>query len=301
MEDYLLPTHPANGCQVMQSQNKFSLLRSILRALGLSREAADDIVDRVLDFLSGNDTQDNTTNYPYALRDDFLSPAELNFYRVLVSVISPEITVCTKVSLGDLFYAKTQDASAWRTYTNKIDRKHVDFLLCTRQTMRPQAGIELDDSSHRRADRQSRDEFMNRVFEATGLPLLRIPVKRGYAPNELHVLIDRLLGNGNAEIDLTDDTAADTLKHMKAPDAPPSSTKQQDAATIQSPLSQSFPGVSLFAASQPIETKPVQPKCPKCGSEMVLRTARNGTNRGGKFWGCSHYPKCHGIGNYEES
>lgn len=296
---FYFPPIQQKGCQVMQSQNKFSLLRGILRALGLSQEAADVIVDRVLDFLSGNDTENNAADYPYALRDDFLSPAELNFYRVLASVISPELTICTKVSLGDLFNAKTQDASAWRTYTNKIDRKHVDFLLCNRQTMRPQAGIELDDSSHRRADRQTRDEFMNRVFEAARLPLLRIPVKRGYAPNELRVLIDSLLGNGSTEIALPDDTTADTLEHMKTPDAPPSSTKQQDVVTVQSPVSQSFPGVSLFAASQPVEAKAVQPKCPKCGSEMVLRTARNGTNRGGKFWGCSHYPKCHGIVNYE--
>lgn len=70
----------------MQSQNKFSLLRSILRALGLSQEAADDIVDRVLDFLSGNDTEKEEASYPYALRDDFLSPAELNFSQLANNV-----------------------------------------------------------------------------------------------------------------------------------------------------------------------------------------------------------------------
>lgn len=32
--------------------------------------------------------------------------------------------------------------------------------------------------------------------------------------------------------------------------------------------------------------------CPKCGSEMVLRTVRTGPNPGLKFWGCSNYPKC---------
>lgn len=32
--------------------------------------------------------------------------------------------------------------------------------------------------------------------------------------------------------------------------------------------------------------------CPKCESKMVLRTARKGPNAGGKFWGCSRYPKC---------
>jgi restriction system protein len=32
--------------------------------------------------------------------------------------------------------------------------------------------------------------------------------------------------------------------------------------------------------------------CPKCESEMVIRTARKGSNAGSQFWGCSAYPKC---------
>jgi len=32
--------------------------------------------------------------------------------------------------------------------------------------------------------------------------------------------------------------------------------------------------------------------CPKCGTELVLRTAQKGPNPGQKFWGCSNYPKC---------
>jgi len=33
-------------------------------------------------------------------------------------------------------------------------------------------------------------------------------------------------------------------------------------------------------------------KCPKCGSPMILRTAKRGPNAGGKFYGCSRYPEC---------
>lgn len=33
-------------------------------------------------------------------------------------------------------------------------------------------------------------------------------------------------------------------------------------------------------------------KCPECGSVMILRTAKKGQNAGGKFYGCSRYPKC---------
>lgn len=35
--------------------------------------------------------------------------------------------------------------------------------------------------------------------------------------------------------------------------------------------------------------------CPKCGSHMVEREAKNGANRGQKFLGCSKFPKCRGT------
>jgi restriction system protein len=35
--------------------------------------------------------------------------------------------------------------------------------------------------------------------------------------------------------------------------------------------------------------------CPQCGSLMVLRTAKRGTNAGVPFLGCSKYPVCKGI------
>lgn len=37
------------------------------------------------------------------------------------------------------------------------------------------------------------------------------------------------------------------------------------------------------------------PRCPRCGSEMVMRTARRGARAGEQFWGCSTYPTCTGV------
>ena len=37
------------------------------------------------------------------------------------------------------------------------------------------------------------------------------------------------------------------------------------------------------------------PTCPRCGAEMVKRTAKQGANAGRLFWGCSTFPKCRGI------
>src|SRR5208337_3457620 len=38
--------------------------------------------------------------------------------------------------------------------------------------------------------------------------------------------------------------------------------------------------------------KDTQKFCPKCESEMVLRTAKRGAGAGQTFWGCSAYPRC---------
>jgi restriction system protein len=40
-----------------------------------------------------------------------------------------------------------------------------------------------------------------------------------------------------------------------------------------------------------------EPHCPLCGSPMIRRTARRGTNAGNTFWGCARFPDCRGIRN----
>lgn len=41
-----------------------------------------------------------------------------------------------------------------------------------------------------------------------------------------------------------------------------------------------------------LEANRRNPVCPRCGKEMVLRTAKRGPNPGSQFWGCSGYPNC---------
>lgn len=59
----------------------------------------------------------------------------------------------------------------------------------------------------------------------------------------------------------------------------------------------------LAAAAQPTTIKPqlstpravAATSCPLCSSAMVKRIARNGSNAGNEFWGCSTFPKCRGV------
>lgn len=262
----------------MPSENKFGMLRKLLRALGLSPEAADDVVNFIVDLLAGESKDASKTaqspEFPYHLRDHFLSPAELSFFNVLRTAIGNRAALCTKVALGDIFMVKKDDPSRYRIYTNKIDRKHVDFLLCDPITMRPVLGIELDDKSHQRQDRQERDAFVDQVFAAARLPLLHVPVKRGYVVSELSAQLAPFLGSG---------------LEPQIPAPPPTTIPTPPSTTVK-----------------PVQTPPVSsqkklPVCPKCGGEMVLRKVRSGANAGNRFWGCSNYPTCHTILPYEET
>jgi len=120
---------------------------------------------------------------PYRIRDDFLSPMEFSFYHVLKDTIGASLVVCPKVRLADIFFVAKPNVN--RTYFSRIAQKHLDFLVCDAKTMRPVLGIELDDASHQRPDRQERDAFVDAVFRTAGLPLLRWPTQSGYNPADL--------------------------------------------------------------------------------------------------------------------
>lgn len=234
------------------SNGKLSFLRTILKPLGLSDDSIDKTIDFISDLLFEKEETSSQIEYPYHLVDEFASPAELNFFFNLKSVVGDSAQIFSKVKLSDLFYAKAGDYGKNRSYTNKIDRKHVDFLLCDPKTLKPILGIELDDKSHQRADRQERDDFVNHVFEAAKLPLIHISVQRGYSQSELKAKLSLYISG------------------------------------------------TQIKNEQPEQVQDSSPRCPKCGSEMVLRTAKRGDNQGGKFWGCSKYPECRGVLDFVE-
>ena len=57
---------------------------------------------------------------------------------------------------------------------------------------------------------------------------------------------------------------------------------------IEKPVEEADPKVTTSEIEE-------QPKCPKCGAEMIRRKATRGKNTGKEFYGCSKFPKCRGI------
>lgn len=110
-----------------------------------------------------------------------LTAAEYSFYKVLNQVIGPDRIALIKVRLADLIEVRDGlDKSAQTAARNRINKKHIDFVICDRVSCVPIVCIELDDRSHDRPERQTRDAFVDAVFGSVGLPLIRQPAQRGY-------------------------------------------------------------------------------------------------------------------------
>jgi len=152
---------------------------------------------RLLGIGAGGEGADSAAkSLPYRVRDNFLSPAERSFHGVLSCAVGKQAVVCPKVNLADIFFVVRPNEN--HRYRSRIAQKHLDFLLCDPKSMRPIVGIELDDASHARQDRQERDAFVDRVFQAAGLPLIHVPAKGSYSPGELSAQLANYLGKAPA-------------------------------------------------------------------------------------------------------
>jgi hypothetical protein len=119
---------------------------------------------------------------PYRLRETFLSTTELALLRVLQTMVGSRYVICPKVALNDIFYIVRPNENVH--FFNKFFRKHVDFLLCDPNTLKPALGIELVKPVAKNETREA-DQFMQDLFVSAGLPLVHVPSSERYIQQDL--------------------------------------------------------------------------------------------------------------------
>jgi len=131
--------------------------------------------------------------YPYERRGVMLGPAEINFFRTLQSAVREDWIILSMVRLTDVIKVrpKTRQHQIWQS---RIFGKHIDFVICDYETLEVKLAIELEDISRRRAERTSRDRFVNTALTAAGLPLLRVKVEEKYETSAIRKDIEEALG-----------------------------------------------------------------------------------------------------------
>ena len=130
---------------------------------------------------------------PFRRKDYLLSKAERSFYLVLLQAVGAHWRVFPKVRLIDLVWLPRDTPNA-QSHRNRVQSKHVDFVLCSNDALRPELVIELDDASHEREDRVDRDALVDRILQSAGLPILHVSAARSYTTAELAKQIQSLMG-----------------------------------------------------------------------------------------------------------
>ena len=138
----------------------FLVLSIIVRRLRKTKEAVE--------------TKHPAENLPYSLKKCVLTNREKKFYEVLKPVADKfNLTILIKIRLADFITCKAADKKVWQSSFNKINSKHIDFLLCDEQ-LKPGIAIELDDSTHDKEKRIERDKFVDAVYREIGLNIIHI-------------------------------------------------------------------------------------------------------------------------------
>jgi hypothetical protein len=134
----------------------------------------------------------NLENLPYKSKY-LLSPNEYKFYIELKKYTDENnLLICPKIGLKDLFEVKGTDTKNYMTYFNKINKKHIDFLVCD-SSLKPKFAIELDDKSHEKEKSKENDDFKNAIFGLANIPLIRIKALQQYSREYLESSIKRVL------------------------------------------------------------------------------------------------------------
>jgi len=201
---------------------------------------------------------------PYVRKQPFFSKAERSFYGVLKQAFGQQYEIFSHVRVADLLNVKKGiGKSEWQKAFNKIQSKHIDFVLCKPDDLSVVACIELDDGSHNAAKRIERDDFLNSAFQITGIPLLRIKAQASYTASGITQQLKHALG-----VPLEEQAPLSIQPAIEPPKKVPVTAQTDD---------------------------PAPTLCPKCSSAMVKKQATKGKHAGSYFLACTAYPACKTI------
>lgn len=144
------------------------------------------VVFIVLAALKSKQGSAGSIGFPYQSAKTLFSAAERSFLGVLDQAVGPEHRVFGKVRVADVATVKPGlGNSARQGALNRIAYKHFDFVVCRTSDLAIVCAVELNDKSHSSRRAQSRDDLLFKVCQAINLPLLTVPAKQAYSPQEI--------------------------------------------------------------------------------------------------------------------
>ena len=129
--------------------------------------------------------RETPNRYPYRARPYFFTDAEASFYQFLKQMVGENGVVFPHVALRDLVSVRGVEQTHYYRYFHQIDKRQIDFLIADARTLKARIAIELEDLSQQGEQHPRRDEFVERVLEAAGIPFARVSVQPTYDAKEL--------------------------------------------------------------------------------------------------------------------
>jgi very-short-patch-repair endonuclease len=113
------------------------------------------------------------------LNTKILTENELNFYEQLKIITDKHnLIIFSKIRVADLI--KTDEITEF----NRIKSKHIDFIICKKDTS-PILFLELDDSTHNHNKNKQNDIKKDNIFYSVGKKIIRYKVEKAYNFEEL--------------------------------------------------------------------------------------------------------------------
>lgn len=124
---------------------------------------------------------DRFFDFKYKSLGKLFSDAEQCFFHVLKQSLSDQYEIFAKVCIADILTPDhTLNRRSWKFAFFKVSSKHLDYVLCDKETLAVVAVIELDDRIHELSKVRSRDIFIQEACRTADLKLLRFPCRKNY-------------------------------------------------------------------------------------------------------------------------
>lgn len=111
----------------------------------------------------------------YYLKNSIVTPVEKWMYNIIKDELTEEYFVAPKVGIKD--FVGVKKGNNYMKYFGHIAQRHIDFLVCKKETLSPAFGIEIDDTSHEQQNRKDRDQENDQIYNAIGIKVLHMPTK----------------------------------------------------------------------------------------------------------------------------
>lgn len=122
--------------------------------------------------------------YKYARKQFIMTRDENKFYKALQEAVGGAYMIYPQAHL-DLFLDHKVAGQNWRAALSKIQRKSVDFLICSREYYDPLVAIELDGVSRTEDERMARDDFVDGICKEANMPIVHILSNGQYSSSDI--------------------------------------------------------------------------------------------------------------------